>query len=93
MSTLDIDWIADTVRELKPLTTASEAAEALRMSARHLRRHIAAGRITAVRATEIGSSRVLVPRTEIERFLRACAGLDERPRIKRAPAPRKGRAA
>lgn len=73
MST-SLDWIQETVAHLPPLATASEAAEALRTSPRNLRRHIAAGRLAAIRAEETGSSRVLIPRAEIERFLRACAG-------------------
>jgi excisionase family DNA binding protein len=64
------DWIADTVASLAPLTTASEAAAALRTSPRNLRRMIADGRICAVRAKETGSSRVLIARVEIARYLR-----------------------
>jgi excisionase family DNA binding protein len=90
----DIDWIAETIRELKPLATASEAANVLRMSTRHLRRMITSGRITAVRARESGASRVLVPRSEIERFLRACTGeVAPLQRVKRAASPRKGQVA
>ena len=71
------DWVAETVSGLKPLATAAEASAALRTSPRNLRRHIAAGRLRAIRAEESGSSRVLIPRCEIERFLRACAGEDQ----------------
>jgi excisionase family DNA binding protein len=69
-----LDWIADVVAPLPALATAQEASAALRTSPRNLRRHIAAGRLQAIRAEEAGSSRVLIPRAEIERFLRACAG-------------------
>jgi len=68
------DWIAETISGLPALTTAAEASAVLRTTPRNLRRHIAAGRIRAIRAEESGSSRVLVPRAELERFLRACAG-------------------
>lgn len=67
------DWIAEVVRELPPLATANEAARALRTTPRNLRRMIAAGRITAVRSRESGSSRVLVPRTSIASYLATCA--------------------
>jgi excisionase family DNA binding protein len=63
------DWISDTVASLKPLTTADEAANALRTSPRTIKRMIADGRLTAVRARESGSSRVLIPRAEISRYL------------------------
>lgn len=66
-----VDWIADVVAQLNPLTSAAEASNALRTSPRNLRRLIAAGRLRAVRAHESGSSRVLVPRLEIERYLRS----------------------
>jgi excisionase family DNA binding protein len=65
------DWVADVVAKLHPLCTAGEAANALRTSTRNLRRMIADGRLGAVRAVESGSSRVLVPRAEIERYLRS----------------------
>jgi hypothetical protein len=73
LSTLNPDWISETVAHLPALATASEASAVLRTSTRNLRRHI--GRIRAFRAEETGSSRVLIPRAELERFLRACAGL------------------
>lgn len=85
------DWIAETVSSLAPLATAAEASAVLRTSPRNLRRHIAAGRLQAIRAEESGSSRVLIPRVEIERFLRACIGAEEtqpRARVKLAPARR-----
>jgi len=74
LSTPHTDWISDVVADLPALATAAETSKALRTSPRNLRRHIAAGRLVAIRAEESGSSRVLVPRAEIERFLRACAG-------------------
>ncbi len=64
------DWIAETVATVPPLATAKEAASVLRTSTRNLRRMIVDGRIRAVRAQESGSSPVLVPRGEIERYLR-----------------------
>jgi excisionase family DNA binding protein len=64
------DWIADTVARLEPLTTIGEAAKSLRTSTSSIRRLMAVGRIHAVRQRESGSSRVLIPRLEIERYLR-----------------------
>ncbi|HEY5372947.1 MAG TPA: helix-turn-helix domain-containing protein [Polyangiaceae bacterium] len=66
----DTDWITETVTGLAPLATAKETAAVLRTSTRNLRRMIGDGRIRAVRAQESGSSPVLVPRGEIERYLR-----------------------
>jgi excisionase family DNA binding protein len=67
------DWIADCIGALKPLVTVKETCSVLRTSERNLRRMIATGRITALRARESGSSRVLVPRTAIESYLRSLA--------------------
>jgi excisionase family DNA binding protein len=69
--TAQIDWISDVIGQLRPMTTAAEASTALRTSPRNLRRMIADGRLRAVRSRESGSSRVLVPRVEIERYLRS----------------------
>jgi excisionase family DNA binding protein len=65
------DWIADAVGALKPLATVNEACDVLRTSSRNLRRMIATGRLKALRARESGSSRVLIPRVEIESYLRS----------------------
>ena len=63
--------IAEIEASLPALATASEAANALRCSPRHLRRLIVAGRIGAMRERESGSSRVIIPRAEIGRYLRS----------------------
>lgn len=68
------DWIAEAVAELKPLVTGAEAADALRVSRRTLARYVATGRLRALRADDAGSSRVLIPRSEVARFLRGLAG-------------------
>jgi excisionase family DNA binding protein len=67
------DWITEAVASLPPLASASEASALLRCSPRQLRRLVAAGRLAGIRACETGSSRLLVPRASIERYLR---GLD-----------------
>jgi excisionase family DNA binding protein len=59
---------------LKPLATVAETCGVLRTSSRNLRRMIATGRLKAIRARERGSSRVLVPRVEIENYLRTLDG-------------------
>lgn len=68
-----IDWVSDIVAALPALSTANEAARVLRMSPRNLRRLYTDGRLSVVRARESGSSRVLVPRLSIERYLRSLA--------------------
>lgn len=67
------DWIGDVLASLPPLCTTAEAAKALRTSRRNLYRLTSAGRIRAVRREHAGSSRLLIPRTEIERYLRSLA--------------------
>jgi excisionase family DNA binding protein len=67
------DWISETVSTLAPICTAAEAAAVLRTTTRNLRRMVARGRINAVRACDGGSSRVLIPRAEIGRYLRSLA--------------------
>lgn len=62
-------WIADAVRDLPPLCTAKEAAAFLRVSERTLARYMAAGLIKAVQRPAEGSARVLIPRTELARYL------------------------
>jgi hypothetical protein len=67
----EADWVRDVVAKLPPLVTISETAEAPRMSRRNVARLLARGRLDAVRTgVGGGSSRVLVARAEIARFLR-----------------------
>ena len=66
-----IEAINEIEAGLPALATASEAANALRTSPRNLRRLIVAGRLGAMRKRESGSSRVLIPRAEIGRYLRS----------------------
>lgn len=67
----DADWVRDVVAKLPPLATISETAKTLRMSARTVSRLLAQGRLNAVRTgVGGGSSRVLIARAEIARFLR-----------------------
>jgi excisionase family DNA binding protein len=62
-------WIEDATRDLPALLLVGEAGAALRAHPRTIRRMIAAGRLQAVRSREGGSSRVLVPRDSIRRYL------------------------
>lgn len=67
----EADWVRDVIANLPPLATISETAEALRMSRRNVSRLLARGRLDAVRTgVGGGSSRVLIARAEIARFLR-----------------------
>ena len=63
-------WVRDTVAGLPATVTTDEACEALRMSRRNLYRIVAAGKLHARKTAEAGSSRLLIPRAEIERYLR-----------------------
>lgn len=56
--------------ELPALCTITEAAKALRSSARTIRRLLALGRLRAAKLNMGGSARVLVPRSELERLVR-----------------------
>lgn len=71
--TTSTDWISDTIASLPPLVTCREAANALRCSTRTIKRLNATGRLRGVRQTETGSSRLIIPRVEIERYLRGLA--------------------
>ena len=65
------DWVAEAVASLPPLVTTGEAIATLRTSKRNLYRLVAAGRLHAVRQAERGSSRLLIPRASIEKYLRS----------------------
>ena len=68
---LEADWVRDVITMLPPLATISETAETLRMSRRTVSRLLAQGRLDAVRTgVGGGSSRVLIARAELARFLR-----------------------
>ncbi len=67
-------WIDEALAGLPPLLTAAEATTVLRTSRRNLHRLVMAGRIQALRATESGSSRVLIPRAALEKYLRSLEG-------------------
>ncbi len=71
MTASSADWIAETVAALPPLVTVKEAMHLLRSSKPTVYRLAAAGRLRAVRASERGSSPMLFPRSELERFLRS----------------------
>lgn len=68
------DWVDEALATAPPLLTVLEAAVLLRMSRRQFYRLLSVGRIKAFRSTESGSSRNLVPKTEIARYLRTLAG-------------------
>jgi excisionase family DNA binding protein len=67
-------WVTDATAHLPPLLRINEVGAALRTHVRTVRRLIAAGRIRALRSREAGSSRVLVPRAEVARYLQSLAG-------------------
>jgi excisionase family DNA binding protein len=65
------DWIEDAIGQLRPLATVKEVASVLRTSDRNARRMLADGRLQPVRSRAGGSSRVLIARTEVGRYLRS----------------------
>lgn len=69
-----VDWIDEALAGLPPILTVSEAMRVLRSSSRNLRRMVGDGRIQGLRSVDAGSSRVLIPRVSVERYLRALAG-------------------
>ena len=54
---------------LPPLLTLREAAQLLRVSTKTISRWIAEGRLRSGRSAHGGSGRVLIARTEVQRFL------------------------
>jgi len=65
------DWIDDALAQVGPLLTAPEAGAVLRTSKQSVRRLVRAGRLQAVRLAETGSSKILIPRASIEKYLRS----------------------
>ena len=65
------DWVAEAVAELPPMCRIAEVSGVVRLGPRQIKRLIAVGRIHAVRNVESGSSPLLVPRSEVERYLRS----------------------
>jgi len=70
LAPLGADWVQDVLTNLPALVTTSEAAKVLRMSSRNVSRLLARGQLSSVRTGFGGSSRVLIARVEIARFLR-----------------------
>jgi len=68
------DWVACALDGLPKILTSPEVQGVLRTSRRNLYRLVASGRIHAVRAAEGGSSRLLIPKTSLEKYLRALDG-------------------
>lgn len=74
MTTHAADWIDDAIAALPVILTAAEAMTLLRTSKRNLYRLVASGKLRAVRPTEAGSSRLLIPRASVESYLRRLDG-------------------
>jgi excisionase family DNA binding protein len=68
-----IDLIDQTLADLPRFLLVEETAKVLRVSRRTVARYIATGRIRVLKADDSGSCRVLVPRAELERYLRGLA--------------------
>ncbi len=63
-------WIAETVATLPALVTVEELAEVLRVTERTVPRTLATGEISSIGGGP-GGKRRLVPKSELERYLRA----------------------
>lgn len=65
------DFIASTIADLPPFLLVAEVANTLRLSRRTVSRYVAEGRLRVLKTAEgSGAGRVLIPRGEVERFLR-----------------------
>ena len=65
------DWVDDALVGLPPLLTASEVIALLRTTRRNFYRLVALGCIRTVRPKDAGSSRHLIAKTEVARYLRS----------------------
>lgn len=63
------NWVDDAVASLPPLVTVEELVTLLRTSRRQIYRLISDGRLSAVKQSEGGSSRNLVPRPAVAKYL------------------------
>lgn len=62
-------WVIDAIADLPPLVPAGQVAEFFHVTKRTLRRWIRVQRINAIRTSNSGSGRVLIPRHEMARLL------------------------
>jgi len=67
------DWADDALADFPGLLDADEACRALRIHRRKLNSLVADERLRAVRHAEGGSSRLLVTRESVARYLRSIA--------------------
>jgi len=74
METPPPDQFDEAVRGLRAVLTLRETAEILRCHPRTLGRHIAAGKVTAIKTGHDGSSKTLILRSELARYLREMGG-------------------
>jgi excisionase family DNA binding protein len=65
------DWVTEALAEFPPLGTTEHVTTLLQTSQRNLYRLVSAGRIHAVRAKDSGSSRLLFPKSSVEKYLRS----------------------
>lgn len=66
-------WIDEAVRDMPALLTAAEAETALRLKRRKINQLVSDRRLTGVRHRESGSSRLLITRESVVRYLRSIA--------------------
>ena len=68
------DWVTEALKDAPAILKSAEACAILRTGRRNLYRMVAAGRLDGVRAHDSGSSRLLIPRASLERYLRSLGG-------------------
>jgi len=67
-------WVGEALEGQPALMTVPEVCSTIRTSRRNLYRLIASARLESLKQTEGGSSRLLIPRESVERYLLALAG-------------------
>jgi excisionase family DNA binding protein len=65
------DWVDETLAEYPKLLTSDEVIAILRTTQRNFYRLVATHRLRTVRPATAGSSRHLVPKSEVARYLRS----------------------
>lgn len=65
------NWVTETLAGTPAIMTVEELVSLLRVSRRQVYRLLSNGRIHAVKQAEGGSSRHLVPRSSVEKYLRS----------------------
>ncbi len=68
------EWVTETLSGLPDLLTVAEVCATLRCAPRTVYRYIDRGRLKGVRPQESGSSKLLIPRGSVGKFLTSLEG-------------------